>query len=80
MATHASLFRRVEDALDEIRPYLSEDLGGVEVVSVTQNGEVHIKWLGNCEHCKMSDMTLKAGIERTLRKNIPEVTAVIPVN
>ena len=80
MNDRLTLFERIEKALDEIRPYLQEDLGGIEVVEITPKGEVHIRWLGNCEHCKMSEMTLKAGIERTLRKYIPEVTAVIPVN
>ncbi len=79
MKDPGSFLERVELALDEIRPYLSEDLGGVEIVKISSEGEVYIRWLGNCEHCEMSDMTLKAGVERTIRKYIPEIKAVIPV-
>ncbi len=80
MKDQTVLLERIEKALDQIRPYLSEDLGGVEVVKITSQGELQIRWLGNCEHCKMSEMTLKAGIENAIRERIPEIKAVIPIN
>ena len=80
MKDQTVLSERIEKALDQIRPYLSEDLGGVEVVKITSQGELQIRWLGNCEHCKMSEMTLKAGIENAIRERIPEIKAVIPIN
>ena len=56
------------------------DGGNVEVVDVTDENVVVIKWLGNCENCFMSAMTMKAGIEETLKNKIPEVTGVEAIN
>ncbi len=75
-----SLFKRVNDALDSVRPHLKEDGGNVEVVEVTDDHIVKIKWLGACESCKMSRMTMRAGIEETLKVQVPEVTGVEAIN
>jgi len=56
------------------------DGGNVEVVDITDKNIVKIKWLGTCETCSMSMMTMKAGIEETLRGKIPEVSGVEAVN
>ncbi len=74
------LLERIEKALDDIRPHLAVDGGNVEVVDVTDDLKVQIKWLGNCEGCAMSTMTMRAGIEQTLRMNVPEVTGVEAIN
>jgi len=66
---------KVESTLDKIRPSLEADGGNVELVSV-KDGVVKVKLTGACAGCPMSQMTLKMGIERLLKKEIPEVKTV----
>ena len=66
---------RVEKALDKIRPALMADGGNVELVDV-EDGIVKVKLTGACGGCPMSQMTLKMGIERVLKQEIPEITEV----
>ena len=73
----SDLKQRVEKALAEIRPALQADGGNVELVSVAENGKVTVKLTGACGGCPMSQMTLKMGIERTLKQRVPEVKEVI---
>ncbi|MEM9885267.1 MAG: NifU family protein [Bacteroidota bacterium] len=74
------LTERVEKALDHVRPHLKIDGGNVEVVNITADKVVQIKWLGNCEGCTMSAMTMRAGIEETLRTHVPEVAGIEALN
>jgi Fe-S cluster biogenesis protein NfuA len=74
------MMARVDEALNDVRPHLKVDGGNVEVVDITDKNIVKIKWLGTCETCSMSMMTMKAGIEETLRGKIPEVSGVEAVN
>jgi Fe-S cluster biogenesis protein NfuA len=74
------MMARVDEALNDVRPHLRVDGGNVEVVDITDKNIVKIKWLGTCETCSMSMMTMKAGIEETLRGKIPEVSGVEAVN
>lgn len=67
---------RVEAALDKIRPMLQKDGGDVELVEVTDNNIVKVRLKGACSGCPMSQMTLKNGIERVLKQEIPEIKAV----
>lgn len=67
---------RVEAALDKIRPSLVADGGNVELIEVN-NGVVKLKLTGACAGCPMSTMTLKQGIERILKQEIPEIKEVI---
>lgn len=69
---------KVEKALDKIRPALMADGGNVELVEVEDN-IVKVKLTGACGGCPMSQITLKMGIERHLKKEIPEVREVIAV-
>ena len=69
---------KVEATLAQIRPALQADGGDVELVDVSQ-GVVKLRLQGACAGCPMSTMTLKAGIERILKEQIPEVTEVIAV-
>jgi len=69
----------VEKALAKVRPYLQADGGDVELVEVTEDGIVKVKLKGACGSCPMALMTLKMGIERYLKKEIPEVTEVVAV-
>jgi Fe-S cluster biogenesis protein NfuA len=70
---------KVEEILDMIRPALQADGGDVELVDVTTDGIVSVKLTGACGSCPMSTMTLKMGIERTLRDKVPEVKEVVQV-
>lgn len=74
------LFQRIEEALDSIRPHLAADGGNVELVDVTDDMTVKVKWLGNCESCFMSMMTMKAGVERAIKTNIPSIRKVDAIN
>ena len=74
------LILQINTALNELLPHLAVDGGNVEVVDVTDDFIVKIKWLGNCQNCSMSEMTLKAGVEETLKNKIPQIKRVEPVN
>jgi Fe-S cluster biogenesis protein NfuA len=75
-----TLMKRVDTALDTIRPHLKVDGGDVEVVDITDDLTVQVKWLGNCQNCSMSVMTMKAGIEMTVKSQIPEINNIVAVN
>lgn len=66
----------VEAALARVRPMLQADGGDVELVEITEDGVVKVRLRGACGACPMSQMTLKMGIERFLKKEVPEVKAV----
>lgn len=68
---------KVQAAIDKIRPNLQADGGDVQLIDVTDDGIVKVKLLGACHGCPMAQMTLKNGIERFLKKEIPEVREVI---
>jgi Fe-S cluster biogenesis protein NfuA len=70
---------RVQEVLNHVRPALQADGGDVELVDVTEDGIVSVRLTGACGSCPMSTMTLKMGIERTLKENIPEVQEVVQV-
>ena len=70
---------QVQEVLELIRPALQADGGDVELVDVTDDGIVSVRLTGACGSCPMSTMTLKMGIERTLREKMPEVKEVIQV-
>ncbi|MFC1683037.1 NifU family protein [Candidatus Zixiibacteriota bacterium] len=70
---------KVQEVLDKIRPQLQADGGDVELVDV-QEGIVQVRLQGSCKGCPMSQMTLKNGIERILKEQIPEVTEVQSVD
>ena len=74
-----TLRERVETALEKIKPALQADGGNVELVEVTPEGIVKVKLTGACCGCPMSQMTLKMGIGRTLKKEVPEVKEVVEV-
>jgi len=67
---------RVQAALDKVRPHLQADGGDVELVDITEGNVVKVRLKGACGSCPMSQMTLKMGIERFLKKEVPEVKAV----
>ena len=67
---------KIEAALGKIRPSLQADGGDVELVEVTDGGIVRVRLTGACKGCPMSQMTLKSGVERILKQEVPGVKAV----
>jgi len=67
---------KVEKALDKVRPSLQADGGDVELIGVDDKGVVKVRLTGACGGCPMATMTLKRGIEKTLREEVPGITAV----
>lgn len=74
------MIEEVKKVLDMIRPALQADGGDVEFVECTEDGIVKVKLVGACGHCPMSTMTLKNGIEKTLKEKVPGVKEVVRVN
>lgn len=74
------LLERVDLALNDIRPHLRVDGGDIEVVEITDDLVLKVKWLGNCQSCSMSVMTMRAGIEEVLKQKTPEIRSVFAIN
>ncbi|MBA5629400.1 NifU family protein [Moheibacter lacus] len=71
-----TLIQRIEKALSEIRPFLNNDGGDIELVSV-ENDVVNVRLLGTCTECTINQMTLKSGVEMTIKKYAPEISKVV---
>jgi len=74
------LLADIDNALNEVRPHLAVDGGNIEVVDVKEDMTVQVKWLGNCDGCSMSTMTMRAGVERTIKDRIPGIKGVEAIN
>lgn len=74
-----SLKEKVEKSLATVRPALQADGGGVDLVDVSDDGVVSVRLTGACGGCPMSTMTLKMGIEKTLKEKLPDVKEVVQV-
>jgi Fe-S cluster biogenesis protein NfuA len=72
----AGIEDRINSVLEKIRPYLQVDGGDVRLVKVTEDGIVELKLLGACNTCPLKPMTLRAGIERSLMHDIPEIVRI----
>ncbi|MFA5144681.1 MAG: NifU family protein [Candidatus Omnitrophota bacterium] len=70
---------KVEQALNKVRPMLAADGGNVDLVDVSKEGVVKLKLTGTCGCCPMSQMTLKMGIEKILKQEVPEIKEVIAI-
>ena len=70
---------KVNQALETIRPFLKADGGDVELVDI-EDGVVKLKLLGACESCDISHMTMKAGVEESIKRALPEIKKVVAVN
>ncbi|MFC2112542.1 NifU family protein [Bacteroidota bacterium] len=73
----SELSKRIEAALDKIRPYLEADGGGISLEEITDDYIIKVKLHGACEGCPFSYQTLKAGVEQALLKEVPEMTELI---
>ena len=80
MLNKQELTEKVQGALEQLRPFLNDDGGDMELVEITDDAIVRVRLLGACSDCSMSMMTLKAGLEEAVKKVAPEVKAVEAVN
>ena len=71
---------KILKALESIRPFLQADNGDVEFVEITEENIVKVRLTGDCKDCPMSPLTLRAGIERALMKNVPGIRRIEAVN
>jgi Fe-S cluster biogenesis protein NfuA len=67
------LLQKITSAIETVRPYLKADGGDVELIDVTDDLVVKVRLIGACDGCPFSMMTLRAGIEQAVRKNVPEI-------
>lgn len=74
------LIKRVEDALDQIRPYLKADGGDVSLLGISEDKIAKLELLGACRSCSMNLMTLESGIEETIRREVPEIKGIETIN
>lgn len=75
-----TLHEKVEEALNTIRPYLEADGGNVQVVEITPEQILKLELTGACKTCNMRAMTMKAGIEETIKRAVPEIKGVEAVS
>ncbi|MDC6351137.1 NifU family protein [Zeaxanthinibacter sp. PT1] len=78
--TSEELRTKVENALDEIRPFLQSDGGDISLVSIDNDTQVKVRLEGACVGCSVNQMTLKSGVEMTIKKHAPQIEQVINVN
>ncbi len=76
----SELILKVEEALNQIRPYLEADGGNVSVIDITDDMTLRLQFKGACSSCSMSAMTLRAGIEQTVLKMVPEIKSVVAIS
>lgn len=73
------LTNKVNQAIENLRPYLNSDGGDMELVEITNDNIVKVRLTGACKSCSMSPMTLKAGLEDELRNVAPEIIEVVAI-
>lgn len=74
------LEKKVNNVIDQVRPYLQADGGDIQLVEVTDDYVVNVKLVGACGSCAFSTMTLKNGVEATLQKVLPQIKEVVAVD
>lgn len=75
-----TLLEKVTAALDEIRPFLNEDGGDLNIVEITDDRVLRIEFTGACSSCSMNNMTFKNGVEDAIKRLVPDIERVEPVN
>lgn len=78
--TTQELTTKVEQALEEIRPFLQNDGGDIALVSIDEGKVVNIQLLGACVGCSVNQMTLKSGVEMTIKKYAPQIEKVVNIS
>lgn len=77
--TDQELTQKIEDALEEIRPFLQSDGGDITLLGVEEGKTVRVQLQGACVGCSVNQMTLKSGVEMTIKKHAPQIENVINV-
>lgn len=77
--TQEELIVKVEAALDEIRPFLQSDGGDISLLSIDGGKVARIQLEGACVGCSVNQMTLKSGVEMTIKKYAPQIESVINI-
>ena len=75
----ASIIKKIEDSLTEIRPFLQADGGDINFIELTDKWVVKVKFLGACRDCKINLQTLKNGVEVAIKQAVPEIKEVVEV-
>ncbi len=78
--TTEELTSKIEEALQEIRPYLQRDGGDISLVSIEEGKLVKVRLEGTCVGCSVNQMTLKSGVEMTIKKHAPQIERVVNVD
>lgn len=73
------VIEKINEALEEIRPFLKSDGGDIEFVDITEDDIVKVKFLGACTGCSVNQMTLKSGVELTIQRYLPHIKKVVEV-
>ncbi len=74
--THEELTLNIEKALEEIRPFLNSDGGDISLINIEDEKHVKVQFQGACTSCSVNQMTLKAGVETTIKKYAPQIETV----
>ena len=80
MMTTEELTLNVEKALEEIRPFLNSDGGDITLISIEDDKHVKVRLEGACVGCSVNQMTLKAGVETTIKKFAPQIETVVNIS
>ncbi|MBP7184085.1 MAG: NifU family protein [Saprospiraceae bacterium] len=70
----------IESAIDDVRPHLLVDGGDIEIIEITDDLDIKLRWMGTCQNCSMSEMTLQAGVEAAIRSKVPKVKTVTAIS
>ncbi len=76
----AATIAKIENALEQVRPFLQADGGDISLVEVTDDNIVRVKLHGACHGCSISNITMKAGVEEAIKNAVPEIRSVEAVN
>lgn len=78
--TDPEIINKIEEALAQVRPFLENDGGDIRFIEITDDYVVKVKLLGACSDCHVSVMTLKAGVEQSIKKAVPQVIKVVDID
>ncbi len=74
------LTEKVQDVIEQIRPYLQSDGGDVKFLKITTDNVVHVELMGACHGCPMAVQTVKGSIEKIIKEQVPDIVSVVAVN
>ncbi len=77
--TSEEVLANVQKALEEIRPFLNSDGGDITLISIEEDKHVKVRLEGACVGCSVNQMTLKAGVETTIKKYVPQIETVVNI-